>query len=308
MPTARHDRIWLDALYESNHAAVFVVCSSILRNPEDAADATQQVFLIALESMDPTAKGAVARGWLLTVARNHCLDLLRRRKRLGKALVTLGPDAGAGIDLETAVADRDFVDNVFRHLSERERQALWQSAVEKRPLADIANRLQLSYMAAAQVVHRARRRALRAAARVAVVFGVFHLGRQRPGVGRLLAAHRLAAAAVVPLIVVAVTASSPGRQAAPVVSGAPHTSEGALSGAVQGVVVVSGKLLIATPPALPSVPALASRPSIRGDHGASTVTRPTREARDPDNTRESRDPANDSPEAGEGANGAGDRD
>src|ERR1700737_4588065 len=159
----------IDDLYHANHAAVLRVCSSILRNPEDAADAAQEVFVIALESLDLTARRSAARAWLLTVARNHCLDLLRRRKRLGKALVTLGPDAGRGTDMETAVANRDFVSIVFQQLSSRERQALWQSAVESRPLGDIGVRLRLSYMAAAQVLRRARRHALQVAARVAVV-------------------------------------------------------------------------------------------------------------------------------------------
>jgi RNA polymerase sigma-70 factor (ECF subfamily) len=299
--TGRGTSTWLDDLYQSNHAAVFRVCWSILRNPEDAADATQQVFLIALESMEPAVKGRVARGWLLTVARNHCLDLLRRRKRLGKALVTLGPDRGAGTDMETAVADRDFVDVVFKQLSKRERQALWQSAVESRPLADIASRLQLSYMAAAQVLHRARRRAFQAAGRVAVVFGVFHLGRQRPGVGQLLGAHRLAAvatAAAVPLIVISMNASSPERQpapsapavlsvpAAPAVSGGPHVGVDALSGALPTVAPNPDSLLpgsagalnsaadtvnqlleqvsSAVPRVVPSVPAVPSPPSIPG--------------------------------------------
>ena len=198
----------IDDLYQANRAAVLRVCSSILRNADDAADATQEVFVIALESLDPAAKDGAARAWLLTVARNHCLDLLRRRKRLGKALVTLGPDDGRGTDMETAVADRDFVDVVFKQLSRRERQALWQSAVESRPLADIASGLRLSYMAAAQVLHRARRRAVQAAARVAVVFGIFQLGRQRSGVGPLAAATRLAAVAAVPLIVVTMNTSS----------------------------------------------------------------------------------------------------
>jgi RNA polymerase sigma-70 factor (ECF subfamily) len=198
----------IDELYQANRTAVLRVCSRILRNADDAADATQEVFVIALESLDPTAKPGAARAWLLTVARNLCLDLLRRRKRLGKALVTLGPDDSRGTDMETAVADRDFVDVVFKQLSRRERQALWQSAVESRPLADIAIRLRLSYMAAAQVLHRARRHAVQAAARVAVVFGIFHLGRQRPGAGPLVVAQRLAAAAAVPLIVVSMNASS----------------------------------------------------------------------------------------------------
>ena len=213
MQNASRDQV-IDELYQANRAAVLRVCSSILRNADDAADATQEVFVIALESLDPAAKNGAARAWLLTVARNHCLDLLRRRKRLGKALVTLGPDDSRGTDMETAVADRDFVDVVFKQLSRRERQALWQSAVESRPLADIASGLRLSYMAAAQVLHRARRRAVQAAGRVAVVFGIFQLGRQRSGAGPLAVATRLAAVAAVPLIVVTMNTSSAIPQAA----------------------------------------------------------------------------------------------
>ena len=198
----------IDELYHANYAAVLKACSRILRNPDDAADAAQQVFVIALESLDLTTRRSAARGWLLTVARNHCLDLLRRRKRLGKALVTLAPDAGRPTDMENAVADRDFVGMVFKQLSNRERQALWHSAVESRPLADIAGRLRLSYMAAAQVLHRARRHAVAVAARVAVVFGLFQLGRQRPGFGSVLVA-RLVAVATVPVIVLSVQSTSP---------------------------------------------------------------------------------------------------
>src|SRR5260370_5501059 len=125
-------------LYQANRGAVLRVCSSILRNADDAADATQEVFVIALESLDPSAKPSAARAWLLTVARNHCLDLLRRRKRLGKALTTLGPDGSRGTDVETAVADRDFVDIVFKHLSKRQRLPPCHSPPPTPPPADLS--------------------------------------------------------------------------------------------------------------------------------------------------------------------------
>jgi RNA polymerase sigma-70 factor (ECF subfamily) len=228
----------IDELYNANYAAVLRVCSRILRNPDDAADAAQQVFLIALESLDLTVRRNAARAWLLTVARNHCLDLLRRRKRLGKALVTLGTDAGRGADMETAVADRDFVGIVFKQLSNRERQALWHSAVESRPLADIAGRLRLSYMAAAQVLHRARRHAVSVAARVAVVSGIVHLGKQRTGSASALVA-RLAAVAAVPVILVSVQSSSPARQPA---TPSPASVSGAAPAQANGSRVAAGVL------------------------------------------------------------------
>jgi RNA polymerase sigma factor (sigma-70 family) len=192
-------RAWLAELYESNLSPVFKTCCSVLRNPDDAADASQEVFLIAADSLRPGTSRAAASAWLQTVARNHSLDVLRRRKQLGRALVTLGADGESGADPATGVADRDFVSGIFKKLSPRERQALWQSAVEHRPIDDIAGQLRLSYVAAAQVIHRARRRALALAARVVIVFGILRLGRRA---GRIM--PMLARVAAVPIILVSV--------------------------------------------------------------------------------------------------------
>jgi RNA polymerase sigma-70 factor (ECF subfamily) len=235
----------IDELYRANYSAVLSLCVRILRRQEDAADAAQQVFLVAVESLDLTLSRGAARAWLLTVARNHCLDLLRRRKRLGEALVRLGTDGGRAPDIETAVADRDFISVVFKQLSKRERQALWQSAVESLPLGDIAGRLRLSYMAAAQVLHRARRHAGQVAARVAVVFGIFQLGRQRPAGASALVA-RLVAVAAVPLIVVSVQSSSAVRQPAglgPAAVSSAGPSQAAGSPASPGIVPGPGSLV-----------------------------------------------------------------
>src|SRR5438128_8790317 len=85
-------RRWLAELYEANYRPVVRLCTRLLRNADDAADAAQDVFVIAAKSLDPGAPAGQARAWLLTVAKNHCLDGLRRRSRLGKALVTLGSE------------------------------------------------------------------------------------------------------------------------------------------------------------------------------------------------------------------------
>jgi len=210
-PMSAEQRRWLSALYESNFAAVLKRCGAILKSAEDAADAAHEVFLIALNSLAPDTDEKRARAWLLTVAHNHCLDLLRRRRRLGRALLTLGTNPDAGSDLEAGIVDRDFVQGVLGQLSLRERLALWQSAVEHRPLADIATGLQLSYAAAAQVVHRARQRALRLAASVAAILAVLRFPRVarrvldrtvafRPETESLLAARRVIALAAMPVI------------------------------------------------------------------------------------------------------------
>src|SRR5437763_3037952 len=205
-PMSAEQRRWLSALYESNFAAVLKRCGAILKSAEDAADAAHEVFLIALNSLAPDTEEKRARAWLLPVDHNHFLDLLRRRRRLGRALLTLGANPDAGSDLEAGIVDRDFVQGVLGQLSLRERLALWQSAVEHRPLADIATGLQLSYAAAAQVVHRARQRAIRLAASVAAILTVLRLPRIarrvlfRTDAESLLAARRVIALAALPVI------------------------------------------------------------------------------------------------------------
>jgi RNA polymerase sigma-70 factor, ECF subfamily len=247
---------WLAELYESNYAPVFKTCSNVLRNPEDAADASQEVFLIAADSLRPGTTRATARAWLQTVARNHCVDVLRRRKRLGRVLVTLGPDNDERDDVAAAVADRDLVGAIFKRLSPVERQALWQSAVEHRAVTDIAGRLQLSYMAAAQVISRARRHALQLAARVAIALGVIRLGRNA---GRLsLTAARVAALPMITLSAIAIqTSGTPATAAAlagpGITAPAIHRSTpGPQAGSVNNAPSKSGGLVLPSP--LPSSP------------------------------------------------------
>jgi RNA polymerase sigma factor (sigma-70 family) len=206
-PISAEQQRWLAALYEANVAAVSRRCGAILRSGDEAADAVHEVFLIALNSLAPDTEAKRARAWLLTVAQNHCVDVLRRQQRFGRALVKLGADRDARGDLEAGVVDRDFVDGLLRQLSLRERLALWQSAVEHRSLADIATGLQLSYAAAAQVVHRARRHALRLGAGIAAILVVLRPARvvrrvlERMTDGQsLLAAHRAIALAALPVV------------------------------------------------------------------------------------------------------------
>ncbi|TMF55068.1 MAG: sigma-70 family RNA polymerase sigma factor [Chloroflexi bacterium] len=217
----------LGDLYRENFARVLSLCRSLLRSPEDAADAAHEVFVKAIGGLQPGASAESARSWLLTVARNHCLDVLRRRHRLGKAMITVQAEWEGAADPEMAILDRQVVGSIFRQLRLRERQALWQSAVEGRPLAEIATDLRLSYMAAAQLLHRARRRAALVAGKVAAFVGLVQLARvARRATLAGSGSHHLLAAAVLPLVLATVTvSSSPARiPMAPPLSASPGSA------------------------------------------------------------------------------------
>jgi RNA polymerase sigma-70 factor (ECF subfamily) len=197
---------WLADIYRANASAVYFVCQFLLRKPEDAADATQDVFLKAVESLRGRSTPERARSWLLSAAQNHCLEVLRRHHHVERIATNPGTDSAGDADPETAVVERDIVSTVFRELRARERHALWRWAVESRPLSEIANDLGLSYTAVQQLLFRARRHAASVAAMVAALLGLLQLGR---ALRRASHAYQMAlVAAVVPVILVSMPSSS----------------------------------------------------------------------------------------------------
>jgi RNA polymerase sigma-70 factor, ECF subfamily len=154
-----------EARFEDVYAAcqprVFRTCLAILRNTDDAAEATQEVFSRALPLLTQVREPHV---WLQTVARNYCLDQLRRQKVRGLG-TTLDEDTPGSPrdDPEREALLRDALRQAFEALNPRERRALGRVLLMDDSLADIAGMLGVSYSAAAQVVSRARRRAALAA-------------------------------------------------------------------------------------------------------------------------------------------------
>ena len=196
-------------------------CWSVLRSRDEAADATQEVFLRAADSLKDSSSAENARSWLLTEARNYCHDVLRQRQRLARSALTLAVESGGDADPEAAAIDRHVVTTIFGELRKHERRALWQWAVERRPLAEIAHDQRRSYKAVQQFLFRARRHALSVAARLAALLGLLQLGR---AARRLSYASQFAAVVVVvPMVLATMPSSSapndafatPAQQSAP---------------------------------------------------------------------------------------------
>jgi RNA polymerase sigma-70 factor (ECF subfamily) len=75
----RGDRRAFGRLVDLHKRAVYGLCVRLLRDPEEARDAAQEAFaraFAALATYDPAQPFAP---WVLRIARNHCLDVLRRR-------------------------------------------------------------------------------------------------------------------------------------------------------------------------------------------------------------------------------------
>jgi RNA polymerase sigma factor (sigma-70 family) len=70
----------LAAAYDRYSGALFGYCQSLLQEPDDAADAVQDTFVIAASKLGQLRDPERLRAWLFTVARNECLHRLKSRR------------------------------------------------------------------------------------------------------------------------------------------------------------------------------------------------------------------------------------
>ncbi len=69
----------LAALYARYAHVVYRRCLAILRNPEDAHDATQETFAKAIRHWERFREESSPLTWMYRISTNHCLNLLRDR-------------------------------------------------------------------------------------------------------------------------------------------------------------------------------------------------------------------------------------
>lgn len=75
-------------LVEKHRDLAFAYAYATLRNKEEAEDATQEAFIRALQSLPQFRSDAQWGTWLMRILRNHCIDLIRKRKRQGTTELT----------------------------------------------------------------------------------------------------------------------------------------------------------------------------------------------------------------------------
>ncbi|HPF71735.1 MAG TPA: sigma-70 family RNA polymerase sigma factor, partial [Candidatus Krumholzibacteria bacterium] len=82
---------------------IYNLCYRMARNPEDARDLAQEVFIKVFSLLDRFDEDYAFSSWLFRIATNHCIDHLRRnRLRFLPLEGTAGPD---GEEYEIQVPD-----------------------------------------------------------------------------------------------------------------------------------------------------------------------------------------------------------
>src|SRR5438046_1432564 len=90
------DREALSALVQSQQTYVYSIAMSLMHNPADAADMTQEAFIRLMRSLGTYRGETRFTTWLYRLVTNICLDGLRRRGRPVDSLdETVGEDDAA---------------------------------------------------------------------------------------------------------------------------------------------------------------------------------------------------------------------
>ena len=90
-----HDAEALAEIYRRYVRRVFGLCRYMLDSRENAEDATSEVFLKLQRSIESYDGSIPFPRWLLRVAGNQCIDVLRRRQRGRKVIVEVEDGAAA---------------------------------------------------------------------------------------------------------------------------------------------------------------------------------------------------------------------
>src|SRR6266567_3380708 len=131
------DREALSALVQSQQTYVYSIAMSLMHNPADAADMTQEAFVRLMRSLGTYRAETKFTTWLYRLVTNICLDGLRRR---GRAVDSLDEPSSAqsGDDAQTAgerLADNDRWSQPEQEVTLRESASEVRAALQELPPA-----------------------------------------------------------------------------------------------------------------------------------------------------------------------------
>ena len=151
-------------LYRSHYRRVLGLCLRLLGQRSLAEEAAQEVFVKAYRAMDRYDPAQPFAAWVLRIASNHCIDLIRRRTRepLGFDDAAADVEALAGSDdgAETALTgaeDAQAVRAAVDALPERYRLPVVLAYFEEAGYDEIAERLGITRNHVGVLLLRARR-------------------------------------------------------------------------------------------------------------------------------------------------------
>lgn len=151
------DQTSLAQLIDRFRGQVYGLCYRMLRQREDAEDATQETFFRVAKNLHRWDSSRAFEPWLLTIAGNRCRTLLSKRKRRPNVLSLEFPVQDDSQKQRRAVLLAEEIELALSNIRDDYRQAFDLFHHQQMEYADIAKSLNVPLGTVKTWVHRARR-------------------------------------------------------------------------------------------------------------------------------------------------------
>jgi len=159
------DEVAWARLVEATHREVYSLCLRILRDPHDAAEATQDAYLKAWRGLGGFRGEAMFSTWIYRVAANAAISKQRGRKRkrihevdADEEMMSQLPSTASTEALAGARIELEAVEEALKLLPDHYRAALVLRDVYGMSMDEVANELKITETAAKVRVHRGRKK------------------------------------------------------------------------------------------------------------------------------------------------------
>ena len=149
---------FIEELFARHHGEIYGYLLRMLRDPELAADLTQDAFIKAYRAHASLADPAHGRAWLYQIAHRVALDELRRRK-IVRFLPWTGESHGSSPSAERLAMDGRLsapLQRALQRIPVRQRAALLLAEVHDLTGVELAAALGVSHIAVRALLTRAR--------------------------------------------------------------------------------------------------------------------------------------------------------
>ena len=144
------DKTAYTMLVERYYKGVFALCLGVLGNVHDAEDAAQEAMLKGFLKIRKLKRCDQFEWWILQIARNLCIDFLRRQKRLRASGVKQSRQSG------DQTSDNHDLQQAIRRLPQELRVPLTMFYFDGKNAKTIADKLNISHSGACQRIRQAR--------------------------------------------------------------------------------------------------------------------------------------------------------
>jgi RNA polymerase sigma factor (sigma-70 family) len=158
-----------EELYSRYRTRIWSYVSGILRDADRAEDVTQEVFISVLRRLRDTERPIAFKPWIYQIAKNACIDELRRIRRRHEVpfnqddesdsaadeLLSIAPGPDAAVESKQQLDDLRIA---FRGVSEVHHRILVMRELEGLSYSEIGTRLGMSPPVVESTLFRARRR------------------------------------------------------------------------------------------------------------------------------------------------------